>query len=386
MTNTQYNRTLNYYDLLLASLGHILGAGIYSIIGKLGATTKNYSYISILLAAIFVMWIAQSYININKKYESNDSEYLAIKEKFGDNVASILIYGLLIGNILSCVVIAMSFGGYLSKLLGISVNLGTLACVLVSTFVSIVGIRNTADFNNLATLLETSGLLTIIVFGLYYIASNNQLNKINLASITSHIKGLFDFKIITKIIIGAYLILFAFFGFETLVKLSKESIDPQKDIPLAMNHSLGISTIIYTLVSITTLGILTPQQLGKSIAPLSDVLAKLPQSYGYYASKYLGFAAISSTLNTYLMILVGTVRMFVDIVSSYKSDNKYIQKIYSMLAEINPKTKTPINTTILFTVIICIFILTQANFTTTIMFSTLGLLITIMAVKLADIL
>lgn len=400
--NNGYKRKLTYTDLLLASLGHILGAGIYSVIGKLGNTASYYSYLSIIIASLFVMWIAKGYVDINEKYESNDSEFLSIKERFGPEMANTLIYGLIIGNIFSCVVIAISFGGYLSRFIGTNVNVGVLMCIIICGIVSIVGIKETAQFNNIMTIVETSGLIFIVVFGFIYMLYSMINGKKNIGSygilksgdFYKHIIGIFNYKTLIGIAIGAYLILFAFFGFESLVKFSEESINPSEDIPDAINHSLGISTIIYVLVSLTSLNVLTPKQLGNSIAPLTDVLNKITSNLGNvgiykyiseYSVKYLGLAAVSSTFNTFLIILTGTIRLFVSIINKYKSNDPKIQKIYNMISKIDKTTGTPINSTILFLLIICILVLSNIDFTSSVVISTFGLLITMVFVKLSTV-
>ena len=376
---TEYKKTLDYYDLFFASLGHILGAGIYSVIGKLGYYTGYHSYISIILASIIIFWFAKSYININDKYESNDSEYLSIKDTFGEKKADILIYGAVIGNIFACVVIAISFGGYLSKLLNISPQIGIVLCILLCGSISILGIRQTADFNNMMTLLESSGLLTVICFGLYYV-----LQKVTFKDIKKNLAGIFTDSNLFNIFFGTYLIFFAFFGFESLVKFSEESENSKRDIPLSINHSISIASIIYLLISITSLNILTPAQLGSSIAPLTDVLKALPNSY--YLSKYLSITAVGSTLNTFLIILTGDVRLLVSLIKKYKSDNPRIQRAYNLLKKIDPVTQTPINCCLFLIIVIILFILFRINFTLSTSISTFGLLLTIISVKLSDIL
>ncbi len=124
-------KTLTYPDLLLAGIGHVVGAGIFTLIGKAGA----YTWLATLIAGLVVYGVSRSYININNKYEANNAEYQIIKDataKIGISyVPTVTIWASIVGAVLTCYVVSQAFGGYFASSIGApDANLLLTACMV----------------------------------------------------------------------------------------------------------------------------------------------------------------------------------------------------------------------------------------------------------------
>jgi APA family basic amino acid/polyamine antiporter len=104
---------------------------------------------------------------------------------------------------------------------------------------------------------------------------------------------------------AASLVFFAYLGFEGMANLSEEMRNPEKDLPRAILLALGISTLLYIMVSLAAVSVVDWQTLGRSDAPLALVAA---QVLGSRAGTTLTLVALFSTANTVLLLLLGASR------------------------------------------------------------------------------
>ncbi|UCG95073.1 MAG: amino acid permease, partial [archaeon] len=214
--------------------------------------------------------------------------------------------------------VALGFGGYLHNFLASFLNIPIILLaallILVLSLLNFYGIKESARFNVLFTLIETAGLVFIIYLGLGFLGSVNYLEM------PRGFGGIFS---------AAALIFFAYLGFEEMANMAEETKEAKKNIPLAILISIIITTVLYILVSISAVSILPWQILGESTAPLADVAeAALPGS-----SSLLSFIALFATLNTVLIILVVTSRMFYGMA---KDTN-----LFRPLSRVHSKRRTP---------------------------------------------
>ena len=175
------------------------------------------------------------------------------------------------------------------------------------------GIKQTSNFNIVATLIEISGLLIIIFLGLGFLTNFT----VNL-SIT-HLTANFY-----PILATAALIFFAFIGFEDIVNISEETKKAKKIIPKALVIAIFITTIIYVLVAVSSLSILGHEALAASNAPLADVAAAAAGGEMLYIMSVI---AMVSTINTVLLMMVVASR-FVYGMSRWKVLPKKLSKIH----------------------------------------------------------
>jgi APA family basic amino acid/polyamine antiporter len=115
--------------------------------------------------------------------------------------------------------VALGFGGYFDALTGVSVLPAAVLLIFVLSLILLWGIRISAWFAIVFTLIETAGLLMVIYIGLPHLGS------VDYFEMPHGLSGVFE---------AAALIFFAYMGFEEMVKLSEETRNPEKNIPLAL--------------------------------------------------------------------------------------------------------------------------------------------------------
>ena len=301
--------TLNYRDLFLASAGQILGAGIFVLIGNTARYAGKFTYLSVFLAGLFIYFISKSYIKLSQVYNSNNAEFESIQDGFGKYFAKIIIMVAIFGSICSIYLVSKSFSSYASNIVDIDKQFLTYGVILTICGINLIGIKSVASLNNICFILGLSSLFGLIVVGLKEMCydvfefyanknkkrkknkelpydemfesqgkvikdnnnnnnnnnnnDNNDNNKIKVENIidiaNDNRRGnIVDYlgtptEIMANyknILMGAYIIVFSYTGFEILIKLSDNAINPMKDIPKAMSTSIMFITAFYTLIAL----------------------------------------------------------------------------------------------------------------------------------------
>ncbi len=292
-------RELGLLELTLYGIGAILGAGIYVLIGP-GAGIAGYGlWLSFIIAAIIASFTGLSFAELSSIYPKEASTYVYTERAFHHRVLSFIVsWVLIVSGIISAATVSLGFAGYFASLFGGEPIIIAAALIIALSVLNYVGIKISARFNCVATVIEISGLLLVILIGALFLLSVGGSNISNFFTMPSAgIAGVFT---------AAALIFFAYLGFEDIVIMSEETKNAKKIVPKALLLALTISTILYILVAFSSLSVLTPEELSSSDAPLTHVVDKaVPR-----ASFLMSFIALFATANTVLILLIVMSRMF----------------------------------------------------------------------------
>ncbi|HLD12603.1 MAG TPA: amino acid permease [Candidatus Nanoarchaeia archaeon] len=320
-------RTLNLFDVTVAGVGIILGAGIYALIGAAAGIAGNGVWLSFTIAAIISIFTGLSYAELSTLFKDDGGEYDYVKNAFNKNIAWIIGMFVIATGFISAATVALGFGGYLSAIVGIDEKiLFAFIIIVLSSVINIIGIKQTSILNIICTSIEFLGLAIIIIFGIKNIGTISYLPS---------------FENIHNIFSGAALVFFAYMGFESIVKLSEETKNPEKTLPRALVLSIIISSILYITVALVAISTIPWEALAASKAPLATVAAAL---LGNNVFLLIGVIALFSTANTVLITIATTSRMI------YGMAQK--KSLPAWLASINPLTNTPVKAIIAFTLFI----------------------------------
>jgi APA family basic amino acid/polyamine antiporter len=309
-------RTLGLWETTLCGVGIILGAGIYALVGKAAGLGGSAVWISFLIAALVAAFTGLSYAELSSMFPKAGAEYDYSWHAFGRGIAFIVGWLLIFGGIISAAAVALGFAGYFKALFGTSLLLVAIILILISSFILMYGIKESAILAVVFTIIEMIGLLIIIFIGIPH------LGDVNYLQMPQGLNGVF---------MAAALIFFAYIGFEDIARLSEETKHARTIVPKAILLSIGISTVLYVLVAFSAISVLGWKALYASNAPLADVAAS---AFGPKAFILLSVIALFATANTVLLILLATSRVLYGM-----ADEKSLPKI---LSKIHPTRQTPI--------------------------------------------
>ncbi|HII71652.1 TPA: amino acid permease [Candidatus Woesearchaeota archaeon] len=289
---TNLKRDINLFEATIFTLGVIIGAGIYVLVGKAAGFSGNGVWLSFLLASLIAACTGLSYAELSSTYPYDSAEYLytwkAFKDrKFSFGIGWLKLAGLTIG----MGAVALGFGGYLNRLLGLHPILGGLLLIAVLMVLNLTGIKSTMMIDIGFVLLTIAGLVVIIFVGAKHIGSVDA----------------FDLEFgWGGVMTGAALIFFAFLGFENIGNIGEETKDPRKTLPRSLIISIVVSTLLYTLVALVAVNVVPWKQLAASSAPLADVMHAMLGSNG---ALFIIIIALAATASTVLGLFVASSRL-----------------------------------------------------------------------------
>ncbi len=329
-------RSLGLPMITFYGLGNILGAGIYVLVGKVAGEAGYYVPLAFILASIVAAISAFTYAELSARHPVSAGVAAYIYEGFHLRPLSVFV-GMLImlAGIVSSAAIAHGFAGYLRVFFDIPEWLIVVVLLVGLGVLAAWGIDSSVMVASLFTLIEIFGLVVIVVAGLGHLpAVPSPLPAADGGDVPFSLMGLLS---------GAFLAFYAYLGFEDMVNVSEEVKNPTVNMPRAILLSVIISTVLYSAVVIVAVIMVSPLRLAASEAPLADVYAVATGRPPVLISLIGMFAVVNGALIQMIMasrLLYGM------------ADKKWLP---DFLADVNPRTRTPVNSTVVVVALMLFF-------------------------------
>jgi amino acid transporter len=302
-------------QLIFYSVGVIVGAGVYSVIGTAAGLAQGSLWISFAVGAGVAFLTALSYAEMATAYPQAGAEYIYIRHAWPH--ADWLAFGIgvviLIGGAATAATVAVAFGGYLREFVDVSPAWSAFALLVACTLFNIWGLRESSIVNILFTSIEVGGLVLVIAAGLAREGGPSPPPA----------------ETTTAVMAAAALLFFVYLGFEEVANLSEEVRNPGRDIPLALFASMAITSVLYVLVALAVVHMASPATLAASEAPLTAAI----RSVWPGAGNALSAIALFATANTVLITVIAASRL----AYSMARDGE----IHGMFAGLLPRRQTP---------------------------------------------
>lgn len=344
-------KRLRLFDATMAGVGFIVGAGIYVLIGATAGYAGSAVWLSFVFAGIAALTSGLSYAELSSLFPVNESEYAYAKEGLNKSFGFFSYVSIILALTIGIAGVSLGFASYFSELTGIaSVPLIAFGVILFFSIINWYSTKGAAKINLVCTCASILGLLGIVVLAFI----NGPSAAPNFMELPKGIMG---------VVQGASLIFFAFLGFEGIVKLSDETKNARRTIPLALILAILISTIIYIAVALASVSVISWSELAVSSAPLADVAASVLGSNAFIV---LAIIALLSTANTVLIGILSSSRGFYGLGLIFKKF-KFLSKV--------GKRNTPLRAIIVTSIIAFLFLLfgdisTVVGFTNVLVFLT----------------
>ncbi|WP_328421021.1 APC family permease [Micromonospora sp. NBC_00389] len=250
-------RRLDVPDAVVIGLGSMLGAGVFVVFGPAAAAAGGAGLLPALVLAGFIAFCnATSSARLAARYPESGGTYVYGRERLGPLAGFVAGWGFVVGKTASCAAMALTIGAYLwpgqARLVAVS-------AVLAVTAVNLRGIGKTATATKALVALVLAVLALVAVVGV----AGGDLALDRLGDPGGSGRG---------VLTAAGLLFFAFAGYARIATLGEEVRDPRRTIPRAVPLALGVVLAIYLVLAVVTLGVLGPDRLADSAAPLVDVV------------------------------------------------------------------------------------------------------------------
>jgi APA family basic amino acid/polyamine antiporter len=244
--------------LLLFIVGDILGTGVYALTGSVAGEVGGAAWAPFLVAFVVATITAFSYLELVTRYPQAAGAALYTHKAFGIHFVTFLVaFTVMCSGITSASTASNAFAGFLNdgfdlgfEVGGTGILLTALAFMAMVAAVNFRGVGESVKANVVLTLVELSGLLMIIFIGLWAVTQGNaDFSRVVVFESPSDRNTFFAITAATS------LAFFAMVGFEDSVNMAEECKDPIRDFPKMMLTGLGVTGLIYVLVSITAVAL-----------------------------------------------------------------------------------------------------------------------------------
>ena len=352
-------RTLSRTNLVALGIGAVIGAGIFVLTGQAAAQYAGPAVaISFVVSAMACAFAGLCYAEFAAMIPIAGSAYTYAYATMGRIVAWIIGWALILEYLFSGATVAVGWSGYVVNFLasfgivipdalssapiafdannnmtftGSFLNLPAMFIVLVITILLYRGIKESANFNNFVVILKLSVIALFIVFGWFYINTDNWVPFI--PDNTGNF-GQFGW---TGIFRASAVIFFAYIGFDAVSTAAQEAKNPQKDMPWGILGSLFICTIVYILVALVMTGIAPFSELNTA-APIAIAIDKAGEGLAWL-SPFIKLGAIAGLSSVILVMLMGQTRVFY----SMANDGLF----FAPFSKIHKKFQTPYVATVI---------------------------------------
>ncbi len=375
-TDHGLRKVLSAFDLTLLGIGAIIGTGIFVLTGHAAATQSGPAVVlSFVVAGIACAFAALSYAELAASVGGCGSAYGYSYAAFGEFIAWIIAWDLILEYGVSVAAVANGWSGYFDNALtamglglpealtrgptalawnnhlggalqwfgfnpdapgvqeagqGGIVNLPAVSIILILMVLLIIGVRETARINAVAVTIK---LIAVAIFVAVAIFNVNPANWSPFMPF-----GWFSYdasKQPVGVLAGASLVFFAYVGFDAVSTAVEEARNPQRDVPIGILAALGFCTVIYVIVSALMTGIVPYTVLNVS-SPASEALLRI----GHNTAAGVVAAGVIFGLTTVMLVLYYALTRIITGVSRDGLLPPYFSAV-------NEKTKTPVRTTVL---------------------------------------
>jgi APA family basic amino acid/polyamine antiporter len=370
--SSELKRSLGPWNLVFLGIGCIIGAGIFVRTGNAAALHAGPAVlIGYAIAGIVCAFAGLCYAELASTLPVSGSAYTYSYTTIGEFAAWVMGALLLLEYGLAASVVAVGWSGYMVSLLGdIGIQVpaaltgpagypkeladGTvittvfnlpafLVCVALALLL-VVGVSESAKFNNVIVAIKVTVLVAFIVVGGLIIAQNYDAFAPNWDPFIPEPTGKDGEFGWSGIIRSASIVFFAYIGFEAVSTAGQEAKNPAKDMPFGILGSLIACTVIYILVSIVLTLIVPYTQLNVP-DPVAVAVDAFGPQWAWFA-KTIKVGAIIGLTSVILVLMYGQTRIFYTM-----ARDGLLPKVFST---VHPKYRTPWVNTLLVGLIVAL--------------------------------
>lgn len=295
--------------LLLFIVGDILGTGVYALTGDVAAEVGGAAWAPFIVAFAIAMVTAFSYLELVTKYPQAAGAALYTHKAFGIHFLTFIVaFTVMCSGITSASTASRAFASNLAKGFGLDDGNATLIMGIALGFMALValvnlrGVGESVKANIVLTLVELSGLLLVIFVGFFAIfAGKGDFSRTMIFESPSDKSTFFAVTAATS------LAFFAMVGFEDSVNMAEETKDPVRTFPRMMITGIGITGVIYVLVSLCAVAIVPVGDLAASDTPLVTVVERAAP--GVPIKDLLPFISMFAVANSALINMLMASRL-----------------------------------------------------------------------------
>lgn len=369
-TDQSLKRALGPFNLTTLGIGAIIGAGIFVLTGKAAANYAGPAIVfSFILAGLACAFAGLCYAEFSAMIPISGSAYTYGYATLGEFLAWIIGWDLILEYLFAASTVASGWSEYVVSFIGefgivipaaftsapynhvapadagwniwrlfsegwvstgAVLNVPAMLIVAVITVLLVIGIKESATFNNIIVAVKVLVILAFLAVGVAYINAENWQPFVPPAEGD----GKFGWGGVLR---AAGVIFFAYIGFDAVSTAAQEAKKPQRDMPIGILASLAICTVLYIAVALVLTGIISYKELNVG-APVAVAIDSLGEGVAWLRP-IIKIGAIAGLSSVILVMMLGQPRIF------YAMSKDGL--LPPMFSRVHPRFRTPWLATIL---------------------------------------
>ncbi|MED1203096.1 amino acid permease [Heyndrickxia acidicola] len=347
--DVKLKKELGAFDLSMLGIGAIIGTGIFVLTGVAAAEHAGPALIiSFVISGLVCVFAALCYAEFASTVPVSGSAYTYSYATFGEFIAWILGWDLILEYGFACASVASGWSGYFQGLLagfgihfpkifssafnpanGTLVDVPAIGITLLVTFLLTQGVKQSARFNATMVMIKIAVVLLFLSVGVWYVKPANwhPFMPFGITGITS----------------GAATAFYAYIGFDAVSTAAEEVKNPQRNMPIGIIVSLVVCTLLYVAVSAVLTGIVPFHMLDVK----NPVAFALNYVHLNWAAGFISLGAIAGITTVLTVMIYGQTRLFYAI-----SRDGLLPKMFS---KVDKKKQTPVLNSWITCVLVSIF-------------------------------
>lgn len=364
-------KTLGVFDLIILGVGAIIGSGIFAVVGIAAAGSADGSslgagpalVISMIVAAFACIFSALCYSEFATMIPVAGGAYTYTFATLGEFAAWMVGWVLMLEYAIGFIAVACAWSNHFVQFLSgfekvlpawaahppvwlvndcfsaakivadnpgvhiptlfgvpICINLPAIVIVLLITMILVRGTKDSTKMAGVMVFIKLAVIALFVVAGAFFVRPENWT-----PFAPNGAAGIFA---------GAFLIFFAYIGFDALATAAEECKNPQKDLPIGIIGSLIATTVVYVSVALVLTGMYCTSQPnidpGFLKAPMAYVMCMYHQNW---AAGLISIGSLAGLTSVLLVLQLAATR----ILYAMSRDN-FLPTIFQKL---HPKYKTP---------------------------------------------
>jgi basic amino acid/polyamine antiporter, APA family len=341
LTDQSLKRALGPLNLTALGIGAVIGAGIFVLTGQAAAKYAGPAIVfSFILAGVACGFAGLCYAEFSAMIPISGSAYTYGYATLGEFVAWIIGWDLILEYLFAASTVAVGWSGYVVSFLrdlgitfpqaftaapynhitpdgagwniwrlftegwtstGAVLNVPAMVIVGIITVLLVLGIKESANFNNIIVGIKLAVILAFIAIGVAYVNSANWQPFVP----PSLGEGAFGWGGVLR---AAGVIFFAYIGFDAVSTAAQEARNAQRDMPIGILCSLAICTVLYIAVSLVLTGIIKYTHLNVP-DPIAVAIDSLGRSVAWLRP-IIKIGAIAGLSSVILVMMLGQPRIF----------------------------------------------------------------------------
>ena len=328
--DTRLRKDLTWWDLTVFGVSVVIGAGIFTITASTAANLTGPAIsVSFVIAAIACGLAALCYAEFASTVPVAGSAYTFSYATFGEFVAWIIGWDLILEFAVAAAVVAkgwssylgtvFGFGGGVATIGGFDVDWGALIIIAFVTAILAYGTKLSAGVSLAITAVKVAVVLLVVIVGAFYIKTQNFTPFVPPAEAGGGGSGTEQslFSLLTGaegshyglygVLAGASIVFFAFIGFDIVATTAEETSNPQRDVPRGILASLGIVTVLYVAVTVVVSGMVSYKELRE--AETQNLATAFALNGVDWAAKVISIGALAGLTTVVIVLVLGQTRV-----------------------------------------------------------------------------